>query len=947
MNIKWILIVFYLLVTGLQAQTNHFKLIWDNNKEDDMYMYRIFRGNAENNLSKIDSVYFPDSTYNDFSIKKGTIYFYAIKAVDFALNASPFSQTVSAAVPLIQNLPEQIVCPPDTTIQFALDEHVLDPDHDDSQIQWQISGFNQLQVNFNSTSRTLTVTTPSSWAGQDRIDLQATDPDGFNDKYSMYFVAKAGVTPPEWSTIPQQKTLEDTPFSINLLEFVQNVNESQGTLTFSVGQGDHLSLKLADTMLTITPEKDWYGTSQVLVRVEDERHNSDSSQFEVVVEPVNDPPVLSSLPNFKMNQDTTVALALNDFVYDVDNEKASLSWTFANHPHVQLDYDADQQMLQITTPADWSGFEYIEAKVMDPEKSFAIDTIIVQVLTVTKAPVISEFPEIRFNEDESYSVNLNYYIQDPDTPIQNLFWEAYDYQNLNVDINYTKKILKISGETNWFGSEQFWLKVSDADRQSDSVRVSVTILPVNDPPFFKTFPAIDLSIQNPRSIAFKNFIADVDDAVDDLYLRFLPVDSIQITINDNTIQFKADENWYGHSQATLIVQDPAGASDSTTVLIYRQNLAHAPRIIGLDTLHIDEDRWRVLKLHDKVNDPDGDISQILWEVVSGQNVEVQLNQAAKEVTLKPIENWWGEDHVVFKASDADGYFDYDTLKVYVNPINDPPELKPIPDQTMLAGTYYTFNLKDYLYDADGDQDLVKIELLNNPNSYIGFYLTDNGFRATFFAPQGFHGNETFMVRATDAAGAQAFSIFVIKVLAKTIKTGVAVHPFGSGTTINFYWHSRMPTKDQIEYSLDYSFSMRSEKEKVFSQEHNFTLKNLEPEKTYHYRIVSVDENGNVIVNPDSVFTTGKMVEGVNVFPIPYRKSDPNAGEAIYFTNLSEKTTIMIFNLLGELVLKKEVSEPVFGWDLKNQAGKEVRSGIYIYHVKTNDKTFRGKLIIIR
>ena len=58
MNIKWILIVFYLLVTGLQAQTNHFKLIWDNNKEDDMYMYRIFRGNAENNLSKIDSVYF-------------------------------------------------------------------------------------------------------------------------------------------------------------------------------------------------------------------------------------------------------------------------------------------------------------------------------------------------------------------------------------------------------------------------------------------------------------------------------------------------------------------------------------------------------------------------------------------------------------------------------------------------------------------------------------------------------------------------------------------------------------------------------------------------------------------------------------------------------------------------------------------------------------------------
>ncbi len=125
------------------------------------------------------------------------------------------------------------------------------------------------------------------------------------------------------------------------------------------------------------------------------------------------------------------------------------------------------------------------------------------------------------------------------------------------------------------------------------------------------------------------------------------------------------------------------------------------------------------------------------------------------------------------------------------------------------------------------------------------------------------------------------------------------------------------------------------------------LENLKPNKTYHFRVVSVDENGMVVTNPDSVFETGEKAEGINVFPVPFKANDADYGDGIFFTNLGDKATIIIYNLVGDLVYKKEVKGPIFKWDVKNGNGQPVHSGLYLYRVKTADKTHRGKLIVIR
>ncbi len=942
------LLIFGVLTLPLFAQTDHWTLVWENNSEPDMYLYRVFRGPDSLHLTQIDSVYFPDSTYQDYAIEKGVLYVYALKAVDFSLNASEFSEKVSAALPKIVNLPLSITAPPDSVMVFDLNAHVQDPDGGAQNIQWQVDGYNTLSVNLNNQTNRLTITTPSNWQGSEEVRLTATDNMGFYDRFTILISARIVNQPPVFATVPQQSTNEDTPLDVHLLPYVQDPDTPPDSLTFTAKPAAHVQVSIKDSVLHVVPEKDWYGSTQIEVVVSDNGGKKDSTQIKVVVNPVNDPPILSTLPNLRLKQDTLVTLQLNPYVYDVDHSKSQLSWSFANHPHLTIEYDNQSQSIKIITPVEWSGFEYILATVSDPEGGKDSDTLIVQVLKrQTLAPQILSIPEIRFNEDESTQLDLNRYVEDNDTPLPNLFWEVKGAENILFTIDYKKKVVTFTAKKDWYGSEILWFKVTDPDQQSDSAQVKVSVLPVNDPPYFKGFPVVDLSQKNPRQFNFRNFIADVDNAVESLFLRALEPGVLQIDINGDDISFMAPSNWYGAQDVPLIVQDPTGASDTTIVMVYRQNLQHAPKIVGLDSLHMDEDQKKVVDLSSKVSDPDNSSAEINWEVFPGTNIITQYDTNEKKVVLQPQSNWYGKENVVLKATDPDGYFDYDTLLVVVRPVNDPPVFKPIPGYTMLAGTYFTIDLKQYLIDADGYDDIVKIELLNNPQSFIGYYLADNGFRATFFAPQGFHGKETFMVRATDRAGETAVSIFYVQVLASSIEAAIDARPFGNGTVVHMEWQTRMPTRDHVQYSLDYSFNLSTPQEAEFSTSHKAMIENLQPNQTYHFRIVSVDENGNVIYNPDTVFTTGTLIEGVNVFPIPYRLGDPNSGDGIYFSNLKKDTRIFIYNLLGELVLEKKVAEPIFKWDLKNSGGQSVRSGLYLYVVETGGKKYHGKIIIIR
>jgi hypothetical protein len=107
---------------------------------------------------------------------------------------------------------------------------------------------------------------------------------------------------------------------------------------------------------------------------------------------------------------------------------------------------------------------------------------------------------------------------------------------------------------------------------------------------------------------------------------------------------------------------------------------------------------------------------------------------------------------------------------------------------------------------------------------------------------------------------------------------------------------------------------------------------------------------------EPVFVSGPAqpnVESVVVVPNPYRGSERwnQAGEQrVQFQNLPARATIRVFTIGGDLVRVLEHDDPLSGnadWDLKNADGRDVTSGIYLFHVQA-DTGFetKGNFVVI-
>jgi len=89
------------------------------------------------------------------------------------------------------------------------------------------------------------------------------------------------------------------------------------------------------------------------------------------------------------------------------------------------------------------------------------------------------------------------------------------------------------------------------------------------------------------------------------------------------------------------------------------------------------------------------------------------------------------------------------------------------------------------------------------------------------------------------------------------------------------------------------------------------------------------------------------LSGMRIYPRPWR-ADRHSAVPITFDQLTSDVTISIFTLSGHLVRKLNSAGGIATWDLNNDSGDRVASGIYLYVVKTSDgQSSRGQLAIIK
>jgi hypothetical protein len=101
------------------------------------------------------------------------------------------------------------------------------------------------------------------------------------------------------------------------------------------------------------------------------------------------------------------------------------------------------------------------------------------------------------------------------------------------------------------------------------------------------------------------------------------------------------------------------------------------------------------------------------------------------------------------------------------------------------------------------------------------------------------------------------------------------------------------------------------------------------------------EEGNRI----SLVAESEDIEQMIVYPQPVTSENG----WLMFSNIALGTSIKIFDMNGHYVTELEEKDQNGGvqWDLKDQSGKRVSSGIYIYYATFENQTKLGKFTIVK
>jgi hypothetical protein len=257
-----------------------------------------------------------------------------------------------------------------------------------------------------------------------------------------------------------------------------------------------------------------------------------------------------------------------EFISDVDNSDESLIWNAQESSNIELTLYENSLILK--SKPNWYGVDTIMLSITDEQYSDSIEWVI-NVNPVNDSPkFLKNIFTYDFYEDNSLKINKKNIISEIYDPDNNIDQLALKISLLNnIIINEDDHNFILSAVENWFGKDSLILSVDDGEL-TDNAILLIEILPVNDPPEFLT--AIpDTSMYEDGFISFNILqwiihISDPDNDVESLEWKVISPDYINIKFENETVNIKSLNNWYGNETIDIIASDQE-LSDTTEMII--------------------------------------------------------------------------------------------------------------------------------------------------------------------------------------------------------------------------------------------------------------------------------------------------------------------------------------------------------------------------------------------
>ncbi|MCD4795857.1 MAG: T9SS type A sorting domain-containing protein, partial [Candidatus Cloacimonetes bacterium] len=291
-------------------------------------------------------------------------------------------------------------------------------------------------------------------------------------------------------------------------------------------------------VVTFGAVQDWFGTETLTFTVDDGQTRATASDnVDVIVTPVNDPPILNITGTFEADEDLpSVVYAFLGFCSQTWGETDVLTLTADNSVHINVTI-TDFDVVFESNTLNWNGTEDITFYLNDNitrllfGRDIVSQTIPVTINSLNDPPTIVLPDEFSFNEDESLIVDFNQYIDDVDEDDLTLSVTG----NVDVTVNIDGTIVTLGATENWNGIETLTFIVDDnVTRATAEDSVDVIVNPVNDEPVLISWLPEEL-IFTVAEDSIVTFYVEAEDIDSELNYAWFVNDSLQTEVTETFI----------------------------------------------------------------------------------------------------------------------------------------------------------------------------------------------------------------------------------------------------------------------------------------------------------------------------------------------------------------------------------------------------------------------------
>ena len=361
---------------------------------------------------------------------------------------------------------------------------------------------------------------------------------------------------------------------VPLINYIYDNGTSFDSIDVTVTSGPNYNAQIiSDTLYVDAPEdENWNGIELVNFEVTD-AHPYDvktlESQIEFIILPINDAPVLSNISNQTIEENDSLDLFLQ--VVDVDTGETLIFSASSNSSEIDFIINSADSMLKVIPAADWNGSANIMIIVSDGELQDST-SFLFTVGSVNDAPVIEQISNMVINEDDLLEFSVE--ISDVDEGDMLSLSISSDTGSVAVNVDSENRTVTTRPDTNWHGSAQIHVVVSDA-QLTDTSSFMLTVLPINDAPVISQ--ASDIFFPEDSSFSSIFQYADVDTGEVLVFSAFSDTNQVMVTASsiDSSVLIVPEPNWNGTSMITVVVADQE-FSDTTTFTITVTNTPDKP-----------------------------------------------------------------------------------------------------------------------------------------------------------------------------------------------------------------------------------------------------------------------------------------------------------------------------------------------------------------------------------